>query len=209
MIAFIAADARVHRSSGSNPILSIGADSTIAPLFAVALLRLAAPDSSPTTCPWWRRPRVVTGLLVAAVGLLQPGLARGLPLAAHRGRLHGRHRRDHHRAPAAARARRRVGRRVGGVAPRLGSLHHLGHVSAWSVVIALGTLVRDGRRRADQPALADGAGGGRRRDALCRGARRCRATACERARVGQRGAARVAPALARRCTSGASSSRPR
>src|SRR5271166_6658260 len=45
MIAFITASL-VFFVIGSNPIVSVGADSTIAPLFAVALLRLA-PASSP------------------------------------------------------------------------------------------------------------------------------------------------------------------
>ncbi|HSN03073.1 MAG TPA: SulP family inorganic anion transporter, partial [Acidimicrobiales bacterium] len=45
MVAFIAATL-AFTFIGSNPIMSIGADSTIAPLFAVALLRLAAPNSS-------------------------------------------------------------------------------------------------------------------------------------------------------------------
>ena len=45
MIAFIGATL-VFSFVGSNPILSVGADSTIAPLFAVALLKLALPASS-------------------------------------------------------------------------------------------------------------------------------------------------------------------
>jgi len=32
--------------AGSNPILSVGADSTIAPLFAIAILKIALPDTS-------------------------------------------------------------------------------------------------------------------------------------------------------------------
>jgi sulfate permease, SulP family len=45
MIAFITATL-VFVLFGSNPIVSVGADSTIAPLFAVALLRLALPAST-------------------------------------------------------------------------------------------------------------------------------------------------------------------
>ncbi len=71
MIAFMAATL-AFTLLGSNPIMSVGADSTIAPLFSVALLRLALPASAPylalvaTTA-------VVTGVLVAAVGLARMG----------------------------------------------------------------------------------------------------------------------------------------
>src|ERR1039457_7602100 len=46
MIAFITATL-VFVVVGSNPIVSVGADSTIAPLFAVALLRLAPAYAAP------------------------------------------------------------------------------------------------------------------------------------------------------------------
>src|SRR5579872_4778215 len=71
LIAFIAAGA-AFLVLGSNPILSVGADSTIAPLFAVALVRLAAPSSS-SYLSLLAATAVVTGVLVAAVGALRLG----------------------------------------------------------------------------------------------------------------------------------------
>ena len=71
MIAFIAATL-AFTLVGSNPIVSVGADSTIAPLFAVAITHLAVTGSAQyltlvaTTA-------IVTGLLVAGVGLLRLG----------------------------------------------------------------------------------------------------------------------------------------
>src|ERR1039458_8012124 len=60
MIAFIAATL-VFVFVGSNPIVSVGADSTIAPLFAVAILRLA-PFSSTLYLRLVAMTAVVTGL---------------------------------------------------------------------------------------------------------------------------------------------------
>jgi high affinity sulfate transporter 1 len=57
---------------GSNPQLSVGADSTIAPLFAVALARLA-PTQSPHYVALAGILALVVGVLVAAVGLLRLG----------------------------------------------------------------------------------------------------------------------------------------
>src|SRR5665213_4319584 len=62
MIAFIAATL-VFVFIGSNPIMSVGADSTIAPLFAVVLLRLA-PLSSTLYFELVAVTAVVTGLVV-------------------------------------------------------------------------------------------------------------------------------------------------
>lgn len=137
MIAFIAASL-VFVVAGSNPILSIGADSTIAPLFAVALLKIALPDSSQYYA-LVAATAVVTGLLVFAVGLLKLGwLADFLSVPIVRGFMSGigviiiv------HQLP------RVLGVSSGGesVIQRLEALsHHLGHVNAWSVLIALGTL---------------------------------------------------------------------
>ncbi len=138
MIAFIAATS-VFLIVGSNPILSIGADSTIAPLFAVALLRLALPNS-PQYLSLVAATAVVAGLLVAGVGLLKLAwLADFLSLPIVAGFMSGigviiiv------HQLP------RVLGVSSGGssVVSRLSSLaHHLGHVSAWSVALALGTLI--------------------------------------------------------------------
>lgn len=57
---------------GSNPQLSVGADSTIAPLFAVALAHLAPAGSAPYMALAGLL-AVVVGVLVAAVGLLRLG----------------------------------------------------------------------------------------------------------------------------------------
>ena len=138
MIAFIVATA-VFLLFGSNPILSIGADSTIAPLFAVALLRLALPES-PQYLSLVATTALVTGLLVALVGVLKLAwLADFLSLPIVAGFMSGigiiivv------HQLP------RVFGVTSGGasVASRLSSLaHQLSHVNAWSIVLALGTLV--------------------------------------------------------------------
>jgi MFS superfamily sulfate permease-like transporter len=137
MIAFIAATL-VFSFAGSNPILSVGADSTIAPLFAVALLKLALPASSQYYA-LVAATAVVTGILVMAVGVLKLGwLADFLSAPIVAGFLSGigiiiiv------HQLP------RVFGVTSGGdsVMQRLDSLaRHLGHISAWSVIISLGTL---------------------------------------------------------------------
>ncbi|MFI5036271.1 MAG: SulP family inorganic anion transporter [Acidimicrobiales bacterium] len=137
LIAFIVGGA-AFLVLGSNPIMSVGADSTIAPLFAVALLRLAAPSSAPYLS-LLAATALVTGVLVAAVGLLRLGwLADFLSLPIIGGFMAGigviivv------HQLP------RVLGVPSGGesVAARLRWLaHHLGHVSAWSIALALGTL---------------------------------------------------------------------
>ena len=137
LIAFIAAGA-AFLVLGSNPIMSVGADSTIAPLFAVALVRLAAPSTS-SYLSLLAATAVVTGVLVATVGILRLGwLADFLSLPIVGGFMAGigviivv------HQLP------RVFGVASGGesVASRLDSLaHHLGHASAWSIALAVGTL---------------------------------------------------------------------
>jgi MFS superfamily sulfate permease-like transporter len=71
MIGFVVATI-VFAALGSNPILSVGADSTITPLFAMALIRLAVPASTHyltlvalTAC--------VAGICVALVGVCRLG----------------------------------------------------------------------------------------------------------------------------------------
>jgi MFS superfamily sulfate permease-like transporter len=71
LIAFITATI-VFVLFGSNPIVSVGADSTIAPLFAVALLRLALPDS-PQYLELAAATALVTGILLVVIGLLKLG----------------------------------------------------------------------------------------------------------------------------------------
>ena len=138
MIAFITATL-VFVFFGSNPIMSVGADSTIAPLFALVLLRLA-PVSTTLYFELVAATAVVTGLVVLAVGLLRLGwIADFLSLPIVTGFLSGigviiiv------HQLPSA------LGVSSGGttVLQRLESISHLlGKVSAWSVVLALGTLV--------------------------------------------------------------------
>src|ERR1700691_3082478 len=137
LIAFITATI-VFVLFGSNPIMSVGADSTIAPLFAVVLIRFA-PVSTTLYFELIAATAVVTGLVVLAVGLLKLGwIADFLSLPIVTGFLGGigviiiv------HQLPSA------LGVTSGGtsVYQRLDSLSHvLGHVSAWSVVLAAGTL---------------------------------------------------------------------
>ena len=71
LIAFITATL-VFVVVGSNPIMSIGADSTIAPLFAAVLIRLA-PVSTTLYFELIAATAVVTGLVVMAIGLLRLG----------------------------------------------------------------------------------------------------------------------------------------
>lgn len=137
MIAFIGATL-VFSFVGSNPILSVGADSTIAPLFAVALLKLALPASSQYYA-LVAATAVVTGLLVLGVGLLKLGwLADFLSAPIVAGFLSGIG------VIIIVHQLPRVFGVTGGgdsVVQRLDALiHNLGHVSAWSLVIALGTL---------------------------------------------------------------------
>lgn len=138
LIAFITATI-VFVLFGSNPVMSVGADSTIAPLFAVALIRLA-PVSTTLYFELAAMTAVVTGLAVMAIGLLRLGwVADFLSLPIVTGFLSGigviiiv------HQLPDA------LGVASGGtsVIQRVASLSHdLGHVSVWSLGLALGTLV--------------------------------------------------------------------
>ncbi|MBW4029268.1 MAG: SulP family inorganic anion transporter [Acidobacteria bacterium] len=137
MIAFIAATF-AFILFGSNPIVSVGADSTIAPLFAVALLRIALPDS-PQYYAVVAATAVVTGVLVMAVGLFRLGwLADFMSVPIVTGFLSGIgviivvHQLPH-----------ALGVTAGGdsVLQRLTSLgQHWGHLSGWSTGLALATL---------------------------------------------------------------------
>src|ERR1700733_6201325 len=71
MIAFITATL-VFVFFGSNPIVSVGADSTIAPLFAVVLVRFA-PVSTTLYMELVAATAVITGIAVLAVGLFRLG----------------------------------------------------------------------------------------------------------------------------------------
>ena len=137
MIAFITASL-VFFAIGSNPIVSVGADSTIAPLFAVALLRLA-PASSPEYMELVAATAVVAGLIVMLIGLLRLGwLADFLSLPIVAGFMAGIGVIIiTHQLP------RVLGVPSGGESftSRLQWIsHQFGHVSTWSIVIALGTL---------------------------------------------------------------------
>ncbi len=138
LIAFITATI-VFVFVGSNPIMSVGADSTIAPLFAVVLVRFA-PVSTALYFELVAATAVVTGLAVMAVGLLKLGwIADFLSLPIVTGFLGGigviiiv------HQLPSA------LGVTAGGssIYQRLDALSHaLGHVSGWSIALSLGTLV--------------------------------------------------------------------
>ena len=138
MIAFITATL-VFVVVGSNPIMSVGADSTIAPLFAVVLIRLA-PVSTTLYFELVAATAIVTGLVVMSVGLMKLGwIADFLSLPIVTGFLCGigviiiv------HQLPSA------LGVPSGGtsVLQRLTWLgHHLSHASGWSIALALGTLI--------------------------------------------------------------------
>jgi MFS superfamily sulfate permease-like transporter len=138
LIAFITATI-VFVFFGSNPIMSVGADSTIAPLFAVVLVRFA-PVSTTLYFELIAATAVVTGLAVMAVGLLKLGwIADFLSLPIVTGFLGGigviiiv------HQLPSA------LGVTTGGTSiyQRLDALSRsLGHVSGWSIALSLGTLV--------------------------------------------------------------------
>jgi sulfate permease, SulP family len=138
MIAFITATL-VFVFVGSNPIVSVGADSTIAPLFAVVLIRLA-PVSTTLYFELVAATAVVTGLAVLAVGLLKLGwIADFLSLPIVTGFLCGIGVIIFvHQLPSA------LGVPSGGtsVIQRVDWIaHHLAHVSAWSIALAAGTLV--------------------------------------------------------------------
>ena len=137
MIAFITATL-VFVVFGSNPIVSVGADSTIAPLFAVALLRLALPAST-QYLELVAATALVTGLLLLAIGLFKLGwFADFLSQPIVVGFLCGIgviivvHQLPHV-----------LGIAGGGdsVIQRLEAIvDNFHHVSVWSIVLALGTL---------------------------------------------------------------------
>ncbi len=137
MIAFITATL-VFVVVGSNPIVSVGADSTIAPLFAVALLRIALPAST-QYLELVAATAVVTGLLLLTIGFLKLGwMADFLSLPIVVGFMCGIgviiavHQLPHV-----------FGITGGGdsVIQRLQAIvDNFHHVSAWSIVLALGTL---------------------------------------------------------------------
>jgi SulP family sulfate permease len=138
MIAFITATL-VFFAIGSNPIVSVGADSTIAPLFAVALLRLA-PASSPEYMELVAATAVVAGIIVMLIGLLKLGwLADFLSLPIVAGFMAGIGVIIiTHQLP------RVLGVPSGGESfiSRLQWIsHQFDHVSTWSIIIAVGTLV--------------------------------------------------------------------
>jgi MFS superfamily sulfate permease-like transporter len=71
LVSFIAATL-AFVVAGRHPVVSVGADSTIAPLFVVALVRLAAPQSTDYLA-LVAATAVVTGLLLIVIGRLQWG----------------------------------------------------------------------------------------------------------------------------------------
>lgn len=137
MIAFITATL-VFFVIGSNPIVSVGADSTIAPLFAVVLLRIA-PASSPLYMELVAATAVIAGLIVVLIGLLKLGwLADFLSLPIVVGFLSGIGVIIiTHQLPQV------LGVASGGESfvSRIAWLsHQFGSLSGWSMAIALGTL---------------------------------------------------------------------
>ncbi len=71
LLGFIVATV-IFAMLGSNPVLSVGADSTIAPLFAVALIRLALPNS-PHYLALVALTAVMSGVMVAVIGVIRFG----------------------------------------------------------------------------------------------------------------------------------------
>ena len=87
---------------GSSPQMSVGADSTIAPLFAVGIAHLALPDSS-NYIDLVGILAVFVGVIVALVGLLRLGWIAEIPFRSDHHRL-PRWNCSHHRRPPASRS---------------------------------------------------------------------------------------------------------
>jgi sulfate permease, SulP family len=137
MIAFIAAGL-VFTALGSNPIVSVGADSTIAPLFAAALVALAPLDSA-RYLELASATALVTGLLVLLTGIFKLGwIADFLSLPIVAGFMSGIGLLIIvHQLPKA------LGVPSGGESflSRIAALsHHLHHFSMWSVALATATV---------------------------------------------------------------------
>ena len=138
IIAFITASI-VFFFIGSNPIASVGADSTIAPLFALAILKVA-PSSSTLYLELVAATAVITGLAVFIIGLLRLGwLADFLSVPIIAGFMSGIgviiivHQLPHALGLASS---------GGSIVQRMhGIVSHLHHVNGWSVAIAVGTLL--------------------------------------------------------------------
>jgi high affinity sulfate transporter 1 len=124
---------------GSNPQLSVGADSTIAPLFATALAHLA-PTGSGTYVALAGLLAVLVGVLVAAVGVLRLGwIAEFLSTPIITGFLAGvAVIIVVHQLPDVLGTASVSGSTVHRLAVVLG---HLGRVNGWTVGIAVGVLV--------------------------------------------------------------------
>ncbi|MHB1906686.1 MAG: SulP family inorganic anion transporter, partial [Acidimicrobiales bacterium] len=137
MIAFIVATL-VFVAAGSNPVVSVGADSTIAPLFAVSLARLA-PFGSTGYLEVVAVTAVTTGIVLSIIGVARLGwIADFLSAPIVTGFLGGIGLIIIvHQLPDA------LGVAAGGssIYQRLHVVaSELGHLSAWSVALALGTL---------------------------------------------------------------------
>jgi SulP family sulfate permease len=138
LIAFITASI-VFFFIGSNPIASVGADSTIAPLFALAILKVA-PSSSTLYLELIAATAVVTGLAVFIIGLLRLGwLADFLSVPIIAGFMSGIgviiivHQLPHALGLASS---------SGSIIHRMhGIFSNLQHVNGWSVAISIGTLL--------------------------------------------------------------------
>lgn len=124
---------------GSNPIASVGADSTIAPLFAIAILRVA-PASSTLYLELVATTALITGLVVFIIGLLRLGwLADFLSMPIITGFMGGIgviiivHQMPHALGLSSS---------SGSIVQRLHALVAQVHqVNGWSMSIALGTLL--------------------------------------------------------------------
>jgi len=117
---------------GSNPQMSVGADSTIAPLFAVAVARLAASGSA-NYVDLVGIVAVMWACLSSSSGAA-PRLGRGVPLGADHRRLHVRRRGDHRRPPAARSPRRAPRRGLDALPPEVVA-EHLGSTNGPTLAI--------------------------------------------------------------------------
>src|SRR6185437_9449243 len=139
---------------GSNPRMSVGADSTIAPLFAVGVARFAA-SGTPEYQDLIGILAVMVGVLVAIVWLARLGWISELLSAPIITGFPRRDRGDHHRAPVARPARGAFGWRLHASPHRLGHLRSRPPQRRDAGHRARGVRA-DGRRRADRRPAAGG-----------------------------------------------------
>ena len=117
---------------GSNPQMSVGADSTIAPLFAVGIVRLAPAGSRALRRPG-RDPRGDGRGDRRADRAAAARLDRRVPVGADHHRLPRRRGGDHRRAPAARPVRHPLGQRLDAATGSDRRRRHLGDTNGWTL----------------------------------------------------------------------------